>query len=200
MTRDTMLDLGRDAVRRHAWREAFTSLSAADQQSPLEPTDLEALASAAQLLGRDGESADLWERAHHGFLGRGDVERAARCAFWLAFGLFEHGETARAGGWLARARRLLDDGRRDCVELGYLLLPLARQQVAAGDIAAAYDSFARAAEIGDRFGDRDLTTLGRHGVGRALIRRGDIAAGVALLDEVMVGVTGGEVGPVVAGG
>ena len=98
MTRDALLDLGRDAVRRHAWGEAFTCLSAADEQSPLEPTDLAVLASAAQLLGRDGESVGLWERAHHGFLGRGEVERAVRCAFWLAFGLFEHGEPARAGG------------------------------------------------------------------------------------------------------
>src|SRR5512142_718829 len=101
MTRDTLLDLGRDAARRHAWGEAFTRLSAADEQSPLEPTDLSVLASTAQLLGRDGESADLWERAHHGFLNRGEVDRAARCAFWLAFGLFEHGDPARAGGWLA---------------------------------------------------------------------------------------------------
>lgn len=199
MTRDALLDLGRDAVRRHAWQEAFTRLSAADEQSPLEPADLETLASAAHLLGKDGESADLRARAHHAFLGRGEVERAARCAFWLAMGLFEHGEAARAGGWLARARRLLDDGRRDCVEQGYLLLPVARQQAAAGDVAAAYASFAQAAEIAERFGDRDLMVLARHGVGRALIRRGDVARGVGLLDEVMVAVTGGEVTPVVAG-
>ena len=64
----------------------------------------------------------LWARAHHEFLRRGDAERAARCAFWLAFSLLNQGELARGGGWLARARRLLDDGRRDCVEQGYLLV------------------------------------------------------------------------------
>ena len=42
-------------------------------------------------------------------LDRGDPVRAARCAFWLAFHLLIRGESARGGGWLARARRLLDE-------------------------------------------------------------------------------------------
>lgn len=193
------LAAGREAFGRHDWREAFTHLAAADRRSPLEPPDLMHLAMAAQLLGKDAESAALWERAHHGFLDLGDVERAARCAFWLAVGLLERGEAARGGGWLARARRLLDDGEHDCVEQGYLLMPVARQQAAVGDFAAAYASFARAAAIAQRFGDRDLTTLARHGEGRALIHMGEVTRGVALLDEVMVGVTGGEVTPLVAG-
>src|SRR5574342_254622 len=187
-TKDS-LAAGREAFGRHAWREAFTHLAAADRRSPLEPPDLMQLAMAAQLLGKDSESAELWERAHHGFLDLGDAERAARCAFWLAVGLLEGGEAARGGGWLARARRLLDDGKRDCVEQGYLLMPVARQQAAAGDFAASYASFARAAAIAERFGDLDLTTLARHGEGRALIHMGEVVGGVALLDEVMVGVT-----------
>ena len=51
-------------------------------------------------------------------------------------------------------------------------------RVAAPLVPAA---FARAAEIGDRFGDRDLATLARHGQGRALIRQGEIARGLRLL-------------------
>jgi DNA-binding CsgD family transcriptional regulator len=199
MTRDALLDLGRDAVRRRAWREAFTRLSAADAQAPLEPADLEALASAAHLMGNDAESAQHLSRAHYGYLEQGEVERAARCAFWLAFGLLERGEAAQGSGWLARARRLLDDGRRDCVECGYLLLPIALQQVAAGDIAGAHATFTRAAEYGDRFADPDLTTLARHGQGRTLTRLGETARGVALLDEVMVAVTSGEVSPIIVG-
>ena len=63
--------------------------------------------------------------------------RAARCACWLVFVLLNGGEFARAGGWLARARRLLDDGQRDCAEQGHLLVPDALQQAAAGDCAGA---------------------------------------------------------------
>jgi DNA-binding NarL/FixJ family response regulator len=193
------LDRGREACRRSAWGEAFAHLSTADQEAPLEPADVERLATAAYLLGKDVESGDLWARAHQGYLGTGEVERAARCAFWVAFGLLERGETARGGGWLARATRLLDEGGRDCVERGYLLLPLAFQQVMKGEVAAAYATFGQAAQIGDRFGDRDLATLARHGQGRALIRQGEIGRGVALLDEVMVAVTSGDVFPIVVG-
>ncbi|HET9556792.1 MAG TPA: DNA-binding response regulator, partial [Actinomycetota bacterium] len=101
------LDQGRSAVVGQAWAEAHQRLSAADQAAPLEPDDLELLAAAAFLVGRDDESAEVWARAHQERLARGETERAARCAFWVAFGLLNRGEQARGGGWVARARRLL---------------------------------------------------------------------------------------------
>ena len=60
--------------------------------------DLERLATAAHLLGHDTESADLWTRAHHLLVAEGQLERAARCAFWVAFYLLftgEHGSERR---------------------------------------------------------------------------------------------------------
>jgi DNA-binding CsgD family transcriptional regulator len=193
------LDRGRTSFERHAWSDAYAELSAANQEAPLEPDDLERLATAAYVVGREEESADLWARVHHELLTRGHTERAARCAFWLAFGLLNRGEHARGSGWIARARRLLDNGQRDCVEQGYLLLPVAIQTITQGDSAGAYTIFSQAAELGDRFGDPDLVALARHGCGRALIRLGNTAEGVALLDEVMVAVTAGELSPLVAG-
>ena len=49
--------------------------------------------------------------------------RAARCALWLAFHLGSAGELAQAGGWLARANRLLEHEPPDCAERGLPAAP-----------------------------------------------------------------------------
>ena len=47
------------------------------------------------------------------------------CAFWLASSLLSRGQMARGGGWVGRAQRLVQDHGLDCVEQGFLLIPLA---------------------------------------------------------------------------
>jgi DNA-binding CsgD family transcriptional regulator len=199
MTTAGIVDRGREAFARQAWAEAYAELSAADRHAPLEADDLDRLAASAYLMGKDAESSDIWARAHQEFLNQGQVERAVRCAFWLGFGLLNGGEQARGAGWVARARRLLDERQRDCVERGYLLLPAALECIAAGDYDRAAATFAQAREIGDRFGEPDLVTLAQHGRGRSLIRLGQVREGVALLDEAMVAVEAGDVSPMVVG-
>jgi DNA-binding CsgD family transcriptional regulator len=193
------LDRGREFFGRHVWGDAFAELSAADRNGALGLEDLERLAVAAYLVGADADSDDAWLRAHHECLRLGNVVKAARCAGLLAQGLLLRGEIARGGGWLARAQRLLDGAHHHGVEQGYLLLPVAIQSFHSQDPVTAHDTFERAANIGVRFGDEDLTVYGRMGQGRALIRMGETAAGLALLDEVMVAVTAGELSPIYAG-
>ena len=94
---------------------------------------------------------------------------------------------------------MLDEGQLDCVVRGYLLIPTAIQRIVQGDPAAAHATFSQAAEIARRFADRDLASLACHGRGRALIRLGHIAEGVALLDEAMASVIAGDVTSLVAG-
>lgn len=161
--------------------------------------DLVPRAVAAYLGGRDAEAEETWIRAHELCLGEGDVPRAVRCAFWLAFQLLNSGEMARGSGWLSRAQRLLDEGGHDCVERGYLLLPAGIRAAMTGDGEQAYAVFQTAEQIARRFGDRDLTAFARHGQGRALIELGRTVDGVALLDEAMVAVIAGETSPIVAG-
>ena len=190
---------GREAYEQLAWRDAYRHLSAADQQHSLNAEDLDRLARAAYLIGQTGAATDVWERAHHAFLGRGEIASAVRCAFWLGLSLVLRGEHARGGGWLGRSQRLLEDAALDCVEQGYLRMPMALQVLNGGDPEAAYRSFVEITEVADRFGDADLRALGRLGQGQSLVAQGQAARGVALLDEAMVAVTTGEVSPVAAG-
>ena len=193
------LERGRESFDRKAWAESYRLLQTAERQGPLEPEDLERLATAAYLTGRDQENEAYRTQAHQLFLERGDREGAARNACWLAFGLLQRGERAPASGWFARAERILADARLDCVIQGYLLIPSAIQLIVQGDAAGGDAAFARAADIARRFGDRDLASVAWGGRGRALIRLGHIAEGVALLDEAMVAVIAGDVTPALAG-
>jgi tetratricopeptide (TPR) repeat protein len=194
------LERGRDAHRRRAWGEAYARLSTADRETPLEPEDLERLAVTCSMLGRDTESAALMARAHQGFIGRDAPARAARAAFWLVLDLMERGDVAQATGWIGRVRRLLGQMPGDCVEQGFVLLPDAMAAMAEEDYETALAVLARAAAIGDRFGDADLGALTRHAQGRILIRAGRIKEGLALLDEAMVAITTDDVTPIVVGG
>jgi YihY family inner membrane protein len=56
MTVGSLLEQGRDAYGRCEWADAYAQLLAADTDSPLEPEDLERLATAAYLTGHDQES------------------------------------------------------------------------------------------------------------------------------------------------
>ena len=154
---------------------------------------------AAYLLGRDDDSIEILGRAHHEALERGEAERAVRCAFWLFLELMQKGDHAQAGAWLARGHRIVDEGELDCVEQGYLLVPVAIQNLFAKNFGVALDVFSEASEIADRFQDVDLRTFGSLGRGQALIGIGRAVEGALLLDEVMISVTAGEPSAIVAG-
>jgi DNA-binding CsgD family transcriptional regulator len=199
MTNTQTLERGRQAFQRNAWSESYRLLQAAERESALEPEDVERLAMAGYLMGRDDESESTMARAHQMFLDRAEYEQAARAAFWVGFALVGRGAMAPAAGWFARAERVLDERQLECVVRGYLLIPAAIQRIIQGDPAAGHAAFTQAARIATRFGDRSLLALACHGRGRALIRLGRISEGVALLDEAMVSVLTGDVLPVLAG-
>jgi ATP/maltotriose-dependent transcriptional regulator MalT len=191
------LERARECCQRRKWSEAHQLLSLADQTTTLAAEDLERLATSAYMIGRDLEFHRYLERVHHSHLRNDDVCHAARSAFWLGLTLMFRGETGQANGWLARARRLVEG--RDCVENGYLLLPVAEQQLGERDSDAALAAATDAAEIGERFGDAELTACARHLQGRALIQQGQVTRGLALLDEAMIAVSGGQLSPIITG-
>jgi hypothetical protein len=64
------------------------------------------------------------ERAHRLHLDSSDISRSVRCAFWPGHKPFVPRETVQASGWFTRAERQLAGHEEECVEQGYLLIPL----------------------------------------------------------------------------
>jgi DNA-binding CsgD family transcriptional regulator len=199
MSRVSSIDKALQAFQNRSWKEAYALFSAGENQTSLEPQYLEKLAIAAYLIGKDKESTETWTRAHQEFLNQNNKEQSARCAFWLGMQLLNKGDRARGGGWIARARRLIDDPRSDCPEQGFLLLPEALQLLSQGKGKEAYAKFFQAGEIGKRFNNLDLTVLSRLGCGQSLIRQNRIQDGTTLLDEAMVAVESDDISPMVIG-
>ena len=59
------LSRGRQAYAENAWSQAYESLTCGDQEQTVSAQDLELLARAAYMLGRDEEYAHSLERAYH---------------------------------------------------------------------------------------------------------------------------------------
>jgi DNA-binding CsgD family transcriptional regulator len=196
---DTNLDRARRAYRERAWTDAFLAFSRADQRDPLEAEDLELLALAAYLVGRDDVYVGTLERAYNAHANAGQRLRAVRCGFWLGFRLLMRGETGRANGWFARADRLLEADAHTCAERGYLMLPTVERRLDSGEYEVAYAAASEAAAIGESCGDTDLIACARHQQGRIRLQQGQVEAGLGLLDETMVTVAAGELSPLVTG-
>jgi DNA-binding NarL/FixJ family response regulator len=190
---------GRKCYEQRGWADAYSALALADQTTPLQAADLELLATAAYLVARDDDYLRALERAYEAYLDSDEVLLATRCAVWLSTWFLFHGEMGRATGWLGHAQRLLEPDDRESAERGYLMLLAVDHCLMAGDDAGAYANAAAAADIGERRGDAELVAIARHLQGRALIQRGQIAKGLALLDEAMLAVTTREMSPIVSG-
>ena len=185
------------AFAQMAWTDAYEQYMAADLVAPLAPGELERAASAAHLTGRDLEGDALWQRTVQAYEESREAERAALAAWRYAMSLMPRGDMAQAGGWFARATRLVEG--LDSAVHGYLAVPMALGALYSGDPETAHTKFRIALEAGESFGDVDLRTFGRLGVGRCLLHLGDEDAGLALLDDAMASVTAGETSPIVSG-
>jgi len=193
------LERGREAYAAFAWSEALDALTAADHAAPLSLEDLELLARSAYMLGRDDEYVEVLERAHNACLESGDVVRAVRLAFWIGHNGMFRGQTARASGWFGRGQRLLEGSELDCVERGYMLIPVWLEQMGRGDYKAGYATAGEAEEIAERFGDADLIWLARDDQARALVNLGEVAKGLRLVAEALIVAARGELSPIVTG-
>ena len=181
------------AADRGAWREAYDALHSVEA-STSEPADLELLADAAWWLSRIDESIEARRRAYAGFAAAGDAYGAAGTAARLSVEHFTRGEPAVGAGWLMKAQRHASDLEEGA---GHGLVLIVEATVArySGDLERASVLADDAAEMGRRFRDPDLLAMAVHTQGLVRIATGDVAEGVALLDEAMTSVVAGELSP-----
>lgn len=198
MTADLVLR-GRELFGASAWVDCFSVLSQAEEQGVLLADDVELLAQSAFLIGRDQQCVDVWARAYQRFEESGEHRLAARAAFWIAFILVDRGEQTRGGGWLARARALVDAHDLGGSEEGLLLTLEAHVALVRGQTAVAVATACRAIDVGAAASDADVLALARLTTAWAHLRAAERAEAMADFDEVMVSVSAEETSPSVAG-
>jgi DNA-binding NarL/FixJ family response regulator len=185
--RSDPLAAGRAALDRGAWEEALAAFAGAGE----DPEALEGLATAAFFLDEASLVFDARERAYARYREAGRAVDAARVATALAwdYRIFR-GEAAVGDGWLARARRLLE-GAGPVPERGWLALREASFALPA-DPVLARERCAEAAALARELNDTDLemTALALGGLVR--VSQGEIAEGMAALDEATAAAVAGE--------
>jgi tetratricopeptide (TPR) repeat protein len=186
---------GRDALKRHAWHEAFEQLRAADAAEPLPPEDLELLGEAAVWVGRLDDAIAARERTHVAYLALGNRRRAGYLALLLGHDHFAKGKTSQGNGWIRRAEQHLA-AEQDSIEYGHLLRA---RGLLAKDPDEALAHAVASHELATRLGDRDLAALELLEQGRLLIAKGEVAGGLALLEDAAMTAVSGTLGPSATG-
>src|SRR6476646_10570291 len=180
---------GFQAMAAGDWPGARDAFSAVLEVAEV-PEALFGLASALFWLGDLAGTIASCEKAYAGFRRRGDAMLAAGAALSLVgYNKGYLGNTAAARGWLSRAARIIDN------EVPELRGELLGATAYVTDDPVQSEVLARqAAEIGRANGNSDLELMAMHAVGQALVQQGRTEEGMALLDEAMAGVIGGEYG------
>jgi DNA-binding CsgD family transcriptional regulator len=182
---------GRDALAGARWDEARARFEEALAEEDAAEA-WEGLSWAAWWADDGATVFAARARAYRLYRRRGDPAGAARMATWLAADELDfNGAWAIAGGWLARARRLLQP-LEPGPDHGWLAFHEGYLAHAAGDTQAARAQGAHAAELGRRFGVADLEMLGLALQGAALVAAARTDEGMRLLDEATATALEGE--------
>ncbi|HEU4515484.1 MAG TPA: hypothetical protein VFR87_20420 [Nocardioidaceae bacterium] len=151
--------------------------------------------SAGELEG----TLTTWEQEHGRRLADGDHLAAAHAAAMVAlYLLMDTGLMAPVRGWLGRSERLLVDHGETPVHAIVAMLR-AYERFMCGDMDGAERWAGRAVDLGDRHQVVPASTLGRVAGARVRIVAGEVAEGLAALDEVAVALLSDQIDPLTAG-
>jgi ATP/maltotriose-dependent transcriptional regulator MalT len=187
---DALLTAGSGALQAGDWPGARDAFRAALELRETGEA-LNGLSEALWWLGETRDSVAYRERAYAQFRRRSDPAQAASIALVLCVHYRANmANRAASAGWLARARRLVEENGLEDLR-GWVLLLEAGET---GDPGQGERLARETRELAAASGDLDLELCALAEVGACLVRRGRVNEGLALLDEAMAGSLGGEGG------
>lgn len=187
-----------EALERRDYAAAYDALVPLRRAGRLDSDGLYALGDAAWWLGLIRETIELCEECHERYLAEGRVDRAAAVALETGFHWMMRGEPEVGSGWLSRARRLLD-GQGPSAARGFLLWMDSQGRYGAGDVEGALAGAVELQRMGTELAVPMLGCFGLALQGVIAIRGGEPTRGWELLDEAMLPVLAGRIGPGEAG-
>ena len=192
------LERAREAAASGDWDDAYGLLMKADSDGLMGPSDLPLLAEVAYAAGELDVTIEAWERTHTLCLQAGDSVAAAGAAARLAMHLLlDTALMAPVRGWLGRAERLLE-GEEETSAHAWLAVVRTYERMLSGDNQSARHWSERAIEVGS-VRDAAACAIGRVAAARLRILDGDVAEGLALLDEAGVAAISGDLDPLSTG-
>lgn len=180
---------GRAALGACDW-EAARSCFALAREAAETAEVLDGLGEALYWLGDYPQALSLRERAFGLYRQRGDHRPAVLVAIRLAalHGMV-FGNDAALNGWLGHARQMRERAG-DCPEGGWVELFLA---VITDDPDERERRAQAALELGEQSGEPGLEFDALGYLGKALVERGDVAEGMAMIDQAVAATTSGLV-------
>jgi tetratricopeptide (TPR) repeat protein len=192
------LEPARQAAASGDWDEAYDLLMKADTDGLLGSSDLPLLAEVAYAAGELDVTIEAWERTHALCVQADDPVAAAGAAVRLAMHLLlDTALMAPVRGWLARAEGLLE-GKEETSSHAWLAVVRTYERMLTGDIESARHWSERAIEVGSKH-DAAACAVGRVASARLRILDGDVAEGLALLNEAGVAAVSGNLDPLSTG-
>lgn len=187
-----------EALNAHRWLDALVLIDDAEEAGPTAAL-VEQRALAMYGSGNFEGTVAAWEEQHRLLLADGDPGGAARAAAMVAmFLMIDTGLMAPVRGWLRRAETLLSTAPDDSIRATVSAVRT-YERFMCGDLDAARQEAGRAIDLGRTSGNAAASVIGRTATARIAILYGQVAEGIAELDEVGVLLMGGAVDPLTTG-
>jgi tetratricopeptide (TPR) repeat protein len=194
----TTLERARLAAAAGEWQVAADLFREADDAQEVGLADLPMLADIAYAAGHLDVTIQAWERAYAGFNAAGQTAEAAGAAVRVALHmLFDTALMAPVRGWLSRAEALLEPAGTTPADAWFAVVRT-YERILTADRASAGLWARRAIEVGDVAAPA-AAAIGRVAEARLLILDGEIAPGLALLEQAGLAATSGDLDPLSTG-